>query len=177
MSNSFINIRKSYGGALKMLNFSANDSFWDSIALNNIEPDEIEIAERNSKEVANKIDEHDNKKCDFRMMALLILLVFIALAVPLAMFLLPRIEEKIKLERKNIIGKNNYMPLFLYVPGTSSSIIPSALSYCSGLTEASLGDNIGNVSFIAENLFISFNYEINTTTTSSLTFQRLRLTS
>ena len=119
---------------------------------------EIEEATLKSRAIASKIEKDDEKVNTIQTSLAFLCIGIVLIAGSIGIFsLVSKNEEGTQLKRNvaNAIEKSNHMPLFLYAPGTSASIIPSALSSCLGLKEARLGDDITNVSYLYSFVYIS----------------------
>lgn len=136
-----------------------DDSYASNVSQNSITSDEIKQALRKSMSISKKINkDHEENKIsrDTLLWILLTIIFFPIIAGSFTYWLMTRYGEGKRLATKrkisHAIENGNYTPLFLYAPGTSSSIIPSALSSCLGLTEASFEDteNLGSLNVNAD---------------------------
>ena len=111
---------------------------------------QYKVALEQSKDISKILDEEDEKTKKSSASLIWAAIIFLLLLAGVFAFLIiNQNEERKRLSAKRrisrIIHNGNYIPLFLHAPGTSSSVIPLALSSCLGLTEASFED-IENVS-------------------------------
>ena len=138
------------------MDFNDNDSLsyvYNDPGRRSMNSFELKAAIAKSLDISKMIDkEEDTKTISAKLIFSWLVAIFLfLLSVGIFAFLMIHQNEESKrlAAKRRISGKiqnSNSIPLFLYAPGTSASVIPSALSSCLGLTGASL-DDIENVSF------------------------------
>ena len=87
----------------------------------------FEIARQKSKNLASKIEKDDEKAKNIQIILACLCLVIALIAGSINAFIL-LIKNGEKKYLQCVVKNSNYIPLFLYVPGTTASVIPSALS-------------------------------------------------
>ena len=144
---------------------SVNDSFWDSTTTHeytsktdimnesegyastlseaSVSNLEVKLARENPKTLSTVTEENENRK-HFPVISVVLLLGFMLFTILLAgTFIVVVLTDDIDKERpthkiRQTIKSSNHRPLFLNIPGSSSFVLPSALSFCLRLTGASL---------------------------------------
>jgi len=163
---NFIESTKCYDSFLKKINTDdddINDSFWreEVMSVDNlsayrlsVNSQDINKAMENSKHISQIIeDEGETSKSICMVVAFYLTIILVSAGLVVALTLTMQHRNGIADSNKKMIMlrsqiDSNYIPLFFNVPGTSASIIPSALSSCLGLTEAKLGGSIRNDDFV-----------------------------
>ena len=135
-----------------------DDSFWDSsntldagLSSVRFESQDILAARRGSDMISGNIERYSNDKKQSNNKFITVALVWISVILLLstASFYVWTLTQgnRITIKRETPIGNSNYIPLFLNIPGTGASVIPSALSSCLNFKEAEQVHDIKNVSY------------------------------
>ena len=160
-------LSKSYKNFKSVYDLAEEDnenSFWDKVPIDANYDDtskqstttlvkKHELAKKKSMMLAKKIENHTESKNNNKLCLLWIVAILVLSATSLVIWGLiwrfTRNTEKklLRQETRDAIENSEYVPLFLNIPGTGSSLIPCALSSCLGLQETKL-DGIENVSML-----------------------------